>query len=131
MRKLSLLLFMEKIWLKINASHSHKTNMLTSNPHSMATFKTIINNVLITKTPNNENIHFTFFSSTSKIRVELGGMTGGEPLAPYLGTNNLITTILCQLSIIPRTLRHGYLVVKSITKHCLIMGSNLSVIGQS
>lgn len=32
-------------------------------------------------------IYFTFLSSTSKTSVELGGITGGDPLAPYLKIN--------------------------------------------
>lgn len=28
--------------------------------------------------------YLTFFNSTSNTKVEFGGITGGEPLAPYL-----------------------------------------------
>lgn len=34
--------------------------------------------------PHWSKSHFTSFSSTSNTKVEFGGMTGGDPLAPYL-----------------------------------------------
>lgn len=53
--------------------------------HSLDGKHSTFNNMSMTRYSDvNIKIYFTFFNSTSKTRVEFGGITGGEPLAPYL-----------------------------------------------